>query len=83
MIGLQADLLGCAGMGINNILFITGDPPKLGDYPFSSGVFDVDSIGLVKIQSRMNRGDRPRRKIDQRTDPRSHRRRRRSERNRP
>lgn len=43
-------------MGINNILFITGDPPKLGDYPFSSGVFDVDSIGLVKIQSRMNRG---------------------------
>ena len=56
VIGLQADLLGCAGMGINNILFITGDPPKLGDYPFSSGVFDVDSIGLVKIQSRMNRG---------------------------
>ncbi|MBS1371176.1 MAG: bifunctional homocysteine S-methyltransferase/methylenetetrahydrofolate reductase [Lentisphaeria bacterium] len=56
VIGLQADLLGCAGMGINNILFITGDPPKLGDYPFSSGVFDVDSIGLVKIQARMNRG---------------------------
>ena len=56
VIGLQADLLGCAGMGINNILFITGDPPKLGDYPFRSGVFDVDSIGLVKIQSRMNRG---------------------------
>ena len=56
VIGLQADLLGCAGMGIHNILFITGDPPKLGDYPFSSGVFDVDSIGLVKIQARMNRG---------------------------
>jgi len=56
MIGLQADLLACAGLGINNILFITGDPPKLGDYPFSTGVFDVDSIGLVKIQSRMNRG---------------------------
>ncbi|MDR0933092.1 MAG: bifunctional homocysteine S-methyltransferase/methylenetetrahydrofolate reductase [Victivallales bacterium] len=56
LLGLQADLLGCAGMGINNILFITGDPPKLGDYPYSSGVFDVDSIGLVKIQSRLNRG---------------------------
>lgn len=56
MIGLQADLLGCAGMGIHNLLFITGDPPKLGDYPFSSGVFDVDSIGLVKIQTRLNRG---------------------------
>ncbi len=56
LIGLQAELLGCAGAGINNVLFITGDPPKLGDYPFSSGVFDVDSIGLVKIQARMNRG---------------------------
>ena len=56
LIGLQADLLGCAGVGINNILFITGDPPKLGDYPFSSGVFDTDSIGLVKIASLMNRG---------------------------
>ena len=56
LIGLQADLLGCAGVGINNILFITGDPPKLGDYPFSSGVFDVDSVGLVKIQKRMNQG---------------------------
>ncbi len=56
LIGLQADLLGCAGMDINNILFITGDPPKLGDYPFSSGVFDVDSVGLTRIQSRMNQG---------------------------
>ncbi|MDD3885291.1 MAG: bifunctional homocysteine S-methyltransferase/methylenetetrahydrofolate reductase [Victivallaceae bacterium] len=56
LIGLQAELLGCAGMGINNVLFITGDPPKLGDYPFSSGVFDTDSIGLVKIQKRMNQG---------------------------
>ena len=56
LIGLQAELLGCAGMGVNNLLFITGDPPKLGDYPFSSGVFDVDSVGLVRIQARMNRG---------------------------
>ena len=56
LIGLQSELLGCAGAGIHNILFITGDPPKLGDYPFSSGVFDVDSIGLVGIQNRMNRG---------------------------
>jgi len=56
LIGLQADILGCACKKINNILFITGDPPKLGDYPFSSGVFDVDSIGMVKIQERLNRG---------------------------
>lgn len=54
LIGMQADLLGCAAVNINNILFITGDPPKLGDYPFSSAVFDVDSIGMVKIQNRLN-----------------------------
>jgi homocysteine S-methyltransferase len=49
-------ILGCMAKKLNNILFITGDPPKLGNYPFSSGVFDVDSIGLVKLQSRLNRG---------------------------
>lgn len=56
LIGMQADLLGCAAEGIHNILFITGDPPKLGDYPFATAVFDVDSIGIVKIQHRLNRG---------------------------
>jgi homocysteine S-methyltransferase len=56
LIGMQADLLGCSAVGINNILFITGDPPKLGDYPFASAVFDVDSIGMVEIQNRLNRG---------------------------
>jgi homocysteine S-methyltransferase len=53
---LQSLLLGCAGSGVNSLLFITGDPPKLGDYPFSSGVFDVDSIGLVKMQKLLNNG---------------------------
>ena len=56
LIGLQAELLSFAAAGIGQLLFITGDPPKLGDYPFSSGVFDVDSIGLVAMQNRMNRG---------------------------
>ena len=56
LIGIQADLLGCAALNIRNLLFITGDPPKLGDYPFASGVFDMDSIGLVKLQNRLNRG---------------------------
>ncbi len=56
LLGLQAELLGCACRNIRNILFITGDPPKLGDYPFSSGVFDVDSIGMTRIAARMNRG---------------------------
>jgi len=56
LIGLQAELLGYAGAGIHNLLFITGDPPKLGDYPSSTGVFDIDSIGLAAMQNNMNRG---------------------------
>jgi homocysteine S-methyltransferase len=55
-IGLQAQLLGCAAAGVNNILFITGDPPKLGNYSFASGVFDTDSIGLVTLQKHLNQG---------------------------
>ncbi len=56
LIGMQSDLLGCACVNITNLLFITGDPPKLGDYPFASAVFDADSIGMVKIQSALNKG---------------------------
>ena len=56
LIGLQADLIGCAASGISNILFITGDPPKLGRYPNATGVFDCDSIGLCQLQRRLNRG---------------------------
>ncbi len=56
LIGMQSDLLGCASAGIVNLLFITGDPPKLGDYPFASAVFDADSIGMVAIQSKLNMG---------------------------
>ncbi|MCQ2379239.1 MAG: bifunctional homocysteine S-methyltransferase/methylenetetrahydrofolate reductase [Victivallaceae bacterium] len=56
LISLQSMILGCMAKNLRNILFITGDPPKLGHYPFSSGVFDVDSIGMVKLQERLNRG---------------------------
>ena len=56
LLGMQADLLGCAAEGLRNLLFITGDPPKLGDYPFSSAVFDADSIGMVAVQHRLNCG---------------------------
>ena len=56
LISLQSMILGCMAKDLHNVLFITGDPPKLGKYPFSSGVFDVDSIGMVKLQSRLNRG---------------------------
>lgn len=56
IIGLQSDLLGCAAAGIKNLLIITGDPPKLGDYPQATAVFDLDSIGLTRIASRLNQG---------------------------
>ncbi|GAB4291757.1 MAG: bifunctional homocysteine S-methyltransferase/methylenetetrahydrofolate reductase [Myxococcota bacterium] len=56
IIGMQSDLLGAAAAGINNILVITGDPPKVGDYPFATAVFDIDSIGLTRIAWRLNRG---------------------------
>jgi methionine synthase I (cobalamin-dependent)/5,10-methylenetetrahydrofolate reductase len=54
VIGMQADLLGAAALGIRNILAITGDPPKLGNYPDASAVFDIDSIGLVNLIGRLN-----------------------------
>ena len=54
LIGMQADLLACAACGIHNILFVTGDPPKLGNYPQATGVFDTDSIGMVAVQRRLN-----------------------------
>lgn len=56
LIGMQADLLACAACEIRNILFVTGDPPKMGNYPDASGVFDTDSIGMAAVQNRMNRG---------------------------
>ena len=56
LISLQSMILGCMAKKLSNILYITGDPPKLGEYPFSSGVFDVDAIGMVKLQTRLNTG---------------------------
>lgn len=56
LIGMQADLLACAACEIRNILFVTGDPPKLGNYPHATGVFDADSIGMAAVQRRLNCG---------------------------
>lgn len=56
VIGIQSDLLGAYALGVKNILAITGDPPKLGNYPDATAVFDVDSIGLVNIINRLNHG---------------------------
>ena len=56
LLGMQSDLLGAHSMGVRNVLLITGDPPKLGDYPDATAVFDVDSIGLTNLVARLNRG---------------------------
>lgn len=56
LISMQADLLGAHAIGLRNILCITGDPPKLGDYPDATGVFDIDSIGLTRMIYRLNGG---------------------------
>lgn len=56
LMGLQADLIGAHALGLRNVLAITGDPPTVGDFPGASGVYDVDSIGLVKILARLNNG---------------------------
>ena len=57
IIGLQADLLGAAALGIKNILAVTGDPVQIGDYPEAESVFDTDSVGLIHVLSRMNAGE--------------------------
>jgi 5,10-methylenetetrahydrofolate reductase len=56
LIGMQGDLLGMYAIGLRNILIITGDPPKLGDYPDATAVFDVDAIGLTNMVTRLNHG---------------------------
>jgi homocysteine S-methyltransferase len=56
ILSIQADLLGASSIGLRNILCMTGDPPKLGNYPDATSVFDVDAIGLVNLAQRLNRG---------------------------
>lgn len=56
VLSIQSDLLGAASLGLKNILCLTGDPPKLGNYPDATAVFDVDAIGLVNIVRNLNHG---------------------------
>jgi homocysteine S-methyltransferase len=56
LLGMQSDLLGAHVLGLRNLIIITGDPPKLGDYPNATAVYDVDSIGLTKIVQHLNHG---------------------------
>jgi homocysteine S-methyltransferase len=56
LLGMQSDLLGAHAMGLRNLLLTTGNPPIVGDYPQATGVFDVDSIGLANVVTRLNHG---------------------------
>jgi homocysteine S-methyltransferase len=56
LLGIQSDLLGAHAMGLRNLLLITGDPGRVGDYPDATAVFDVDSIGLTNVVGRLNHG---------------------------
>ncbi len=57
VMGLESMLLGAHAEGVRNVLAITGDPPEVGDYPGSRGVYEVDAIGLTRLLSQMNRGE--------------------------
>jgi homocysteine S-methyltransferase len=56
LIAMQSDLLGACALGLKTFLFITGDPPKLGNYPDATGVFDIDAIGLAQLACNLNHG---------------------------
>jgi len=56
LLGMLSDLLGAAAAGLRNLLLVTGDPPKMGPYPDSTAVFDIDAIGLTNLVARLNRG---------------------------
>jgi homocysteine S-methyltransferase len=56
LLGIQSDLLGAHAMGLRNLMLVTGDPGRVGDYPDATAVFDVDSIGLTNLASRLNHG---------------------------
>ncbi len=57
LMALESELLGAHALGVRDILALTGDPPRIGDLPGATGVWDVDSIGLVEILARLNRGE--------------------------
>jgi homocysteine S-methyltransferase len=59
LLGQVAHLLGAHALGIKNLVVITGDPPKMGDFPDATAVYDLDSVGILRLVSRLNRGIDP------------------------
>src|SRR5439155_1818342 len=56
VMAIQSELIGAHALGIRNVLAMRGDPPRVGDYPHATAVWDVSAVGLVTILARMNRG---------------------------
>jgi len=57
LMAIESELLGAHALGVRNILALTGDPPRVGDYPTGTGIWDIDSTGLIAILRRLNRGE--------------------------
>jgi homocysteine S-methyltransferase len=57
LMALESELLGAHALGIRNVLALTGDPPRVGDHPSGTGIWDIDSTGLIGILTRLNRGE--------------------------
>jgi homocysteine S-methyltransferase len=59
LMALESELLGAHALGVRNIIALTGDPPRIGDYPTGTGIWDIDSIGLIEMLSRLNLAEDP------------------------
>jgi methionine synthase / methylenetetrahydrofolate reductase(NADPH) len=57
LMALESELLGAHALGVRDILALTGDPPRIGDYPTGTGIWDIDSTGLIGVIQRLNRGE--------------------------
>jgi homocysteine S-methyltransferase len=59
LMALESELLGAHALGVRNIIALTGDPPRIGDYPTGTGIWDIDSIGLIEMLTRINLAEDP------------------------
>jgi homocysteine S-methyltransferase len=59
LMALESELLGAHALGVRNIIALTGDPPRIGDYPTGTGIWDIDSIGLIEMLTRLNQAEDP------------------------
>ena len=56
---IESELLGAHALGVRSLIALTGDPPRIGDYPTGTGIWDIDSIGLIEMLTRLNLAEDP------------------------